>query len=518
MPIYEDSESYHPRLYYGPLSERPDTGVRGRLWLDSDTGRLYFDNGEIPGTWLEIAGSSSSLADVGIFTPELFGGKKSHETGGSTNQLDAFQDAVDAAWQYAEYAPPLDNGSGDLWHGGQVFISPGIWIVDGIQLRPQVLLQGGGLSTELRRPTGAGAATAILRTYEWETNGGVNFDSYIYNFGVRDMTINGMHGGGTSDGYTTDTANGSNGGGGIYIASSDSFTIDNVAIVRCRGAGLWTHGASVSSSYGLTRYGGQNRLQNFVVGDCYGLGTEIEAAGYKGASVLIGGSTDQNITNFQIWFNDDANPPDEGCALAIAAGGHKISDFHIWGIGFETGVKVYSVNNQIRNFTVESMQQENALAFDVQGADNQIHGHIYHFDGATTMHGVKFSGSWQRNDVRVIVNQLTGKVVEFASNSGTGSSIWFRAWRVSTTASPITYTAPVTDVPAEVDIDARWNFTGGATKGQLLVQSIDAAGDWRANGDLKWQANGRGPVIKSPDGTSYRIVVANGGALSASAI
>ena len=52
--------------------------------------------------------------------------------------------------------------------------------------------------------------------------------------------------------------------------------------------------------------------------------------------------------------------------------------------------------------------------------------------------------------------------------------------------------------------------TSSTAAGQVLVST--------ANGQLVWADSVSGLILKSPDGTSYRVTVANGGALSASAV
>ena len=58
-------------------------------------------------------------------------------------------------------------------------------------------------------------------------------------------------------------------------------------------------------------------------------------------------------------------------------------------------------------------------------------------------------------------------------------------------------------------------FTGATTVGTDLVQERAVLNH---EGDLAWVSIGRGPVIRSPDGTRYRITVANGGALSTTVV
>jgi len=52
--------------------------------------------------------------------------------------------------------------------------------------------------------------------------------------------------------------------------------------------------------------------------------------------------------------------------------------------------------------------------------------------------------------------------------------------------------------------------TSSTAAGQVLVST--------ANGQLVWADSVSGLILKSPDGTSYRVTVANGGALSTSAV
>jgi len=60
---------------------------------------------------------------------------------------------------------------------------------------------------------------------------------------------------------------------------------------------------------------------------------------------------------------------------------------------------------------------------------------------------------------------------------------------------------------------AFWSHVGSTTDDTLALSAF-----FTVQHDLKFNSISRGPIIKSPDGTSYRIVVANGGALSTVAV
>ena len=54
--------------------------------------------------------------------------------------------------------------------------------------------------------------------------------------------------------------------------------------------------------------------------------------------------------------------------------------------------------------------------------------------------------------------------------------------------------------------------------GEVVIYEANVEGDEKVGGDSEHTANGKGPIVRSPDGSRWRLKVANDGTVSAESV
>jgi hypothetical protein len=223
------------------------------------------------------------------------------------------------------------------------------------------------------------------------------------------------------------------------------------------------------------------------------------------------GPTDSFLHNFVLWHSDVANSPPSTVALYLAVGGHKISDFHIWGEALTTGLHVpaTSNNNQISNFTIESSKAGGTLLL-CEGASNYFRGHLY---DNTTDHanktGLKFGGTVEFNHADLIISNV-GVPANFNA-TGVGNRVKAFMWMGSILTNPPYVGTPGAGFACELF------FVNDSTNGGLFAPGLGNMVNI-PNSDYFWFDGADGPVVRAPNGNFFRLAVSNTGALSGEAI
>lgn len=278
---------------------------------------------------------------------------------------------------------------------------------------------------------------------------------------------------------------------GISLDSVTDASLKDVA-VRMFGIGVRINSAISGGAV-------YNQLDHVIATSC-GIGFKIEATG-SNATKLVGcratacevglDITDSNNTT---WISGSFEANTTG--VRVAATSNALADHNVVSFArFEGNTTAWHVTSpNVRDFQVLFPSIFGGCAISDSGSRTTNWGNLHAIPNKTASSIASPAGSWR---------------YERTINGGAETPAMVVADSVSTTGTPVTLQLE-TQRPAGFFLRGK---RGGAT-----YFDVRADGYVSAKGDVELPTVGTGVILKSPNGTRYRLTVADGGALKASPI